>query len=58
MTVNTPAEAETLDPVTPRVQELVIEAQRRAPLDTYARKSRAAQAYRDLWEELQARLDS
>jgi cellulose biosynthesis protein BcsQ len=30
---------------------------RRAPLETYARKCQAAGAYRELWEELQGRLD-
>ena len=30
---------------------------RRAPLETYARKCQAAAAYRELWEELQGRLD-
>ena len=42
----------------PYASDVELMGQRRAPLDTYARKSRAAQAYRDLWEELQARLDS
>jgi chromosome partitioning protein len=31
---------------------------KRAPLETYAHSSKAAQAYRDLWEELQGRLGS
>jgi chromosome partitioning protein len=42
----------------PYASDVELMGQRRAPLETYARKSRAAQAYRDLWEELQARLDA
>ena len=42
----------------PYASDVELMGQRRAPLETYARKSKAAQAYRDLWEELQARLDS
>jgi cellulose biosynthesis protein BcsQ len=42
----------------PYASDVELMGQRRAPLETYARKSRAAQAYRDLWEELQARLES
>ena len=42
----------------PYASDVELMGQRRAPLETYARTSKAAQAYRDLWEELQARLDS
>ena len=42
----------------PYASDVELMGQRRAPLETYARKSKAAQAYRDLWEELQSRLGS
>ena len=42
----------------PYASDVELMGQRRAPLETYARKSAAAKAYRDLWAELQARLDS
>ena len=42
----------------PYASDVELMGQRRAPLETYARKSKAAQAYRDLWEDLQARLAS
>ena len=41
----------------PYASDVELMGQRRAPLETYARKCQAAAAYRELWEELQGRLD-